>query len=128
MRKIILLKLSIFIGIIAPSIAKADENQMFGNWARSDGIAHVTISKCGQDFCAKNIWIKPNWKTEKVGDVLIMKINNKGTGTYLGTAYDPQRNMNFKFKLNIEGNKMTTKGCIMSGILCNCLLYTSRCV
>ena len=123
MKKIILLKLSIFIAIIAPSIAKADENQMFGNWARSDGIAHVTISKCGQDFCAKNIWIKPNWKTEKVGDVLIMKISNKGTGTYLGTAYDPQRNMNFKFKLNIDGNKMTTKGCIMSGLLCKSVAW-----
>lgn len=118
MQNIRFLKLSILIAITSPTIAKADESSMFGNWARSDGIAHVTISKCGQDFCAKNIWIKPNWKTEKVGDVLIMKINNKGEGLYLGTAYDPQRNLNLKFKLNIEGNKMTTKGCIIGGLLC----------
>ncbi len=106
------------MAIISPNLAQADDNQMFGNWARSDGIAHVNITKCGQDYCAKNIWIKPNWKTEKVGDVLIMKINAKSTGTYLGTAYDPQRNMNFKFKLNLDGNKMTTKGCIIGGLLC----------
>lgn len=118
MQNIRFLKLSILIAITSPTIVKADEISMFGNWARSDGIAHVAISKCGQDFCAKNIWIKPNWKTEKVGDVLIMKINNKGEGLYLGTAYDPQRNLNLKFKLNIEGNKMTTKGCIIGGLLC----------
>jgi uncharacterized protein (DUF2147 family) len=104
--------------ICAPNLANAEENQMFGNWARSDGIAHVAISKCGQDYCAKNIWIKPNWKTEKVGDVLIMKINTKGAGHYSGIAYDPQRKMNYNFKLNVAGNKMITKGCVLGGLLC----------
>lgn len=118
--KISTLSLLIFL----PKIAFANETQMFGNWARADGIAKVEVSKCGENYCAKNIWIKPDWKSEKVGDVLIMKIKNKSNSLFVGTAYDPQRKLTLKFQLNVSGDKMTTKGCIAGGLLCKSVGWT----
>ncbi|MFC7067336.1 DUF2147 domain-containing protein [Brucella rhizosphaerae] len=89
-----------------------------GNWARGDGKARVSIAECGKDICATNTWIKPGTAKEKTGDRLVMSINQTADGQYSGTAFDPQRNLTYKISVKVDGDKMTTNGCVLAGLLC----------
>lgn len=95
-----------------------------GEWARGDGGARVRIAPCGSNICATNTWIKPGIKNEKPGDVLVMTINKKGSGDYNGSAFDPQRNMTFKLSMTVEGARMTTRGCMLGGLLCKSVSWS----
>lgn len=89
-----------------------------GNWARGDGKARVNIAECGKDICATNTWIKPGTAKEKTGDRLVMSINQTADGQYSGTAFDPQRNLTYRISVKVDGDKMTTNGCVLAGLLC----------
>jgi uncharacterized protein (DUF2147 family) len=89
-----------------------------GHWARGDGKAKVRIAKCGANICATNTWIKPGTPSEKAGDVLVMTIKPVSDSQYSGSAYDPQRKMSYKITLILNGSSMTTKGCVLGGLLC----------
>lgn len=97
---------------------------MDGNWARGDGKAKVNIAPCGDNICATNTWIKPGTPKEKAGDKLIMDINQDTDGSYSGTAFDPQRDKSYKITVTVDGNSMTTKGCIVAGLLCKGINWT----
>lgn len=95
-----------------------------GQWARGDGNAQVRIASCGSDICAINTWIKPGTPKEKKGDKLVMSIKRGADGVYSGTAFDPQRDMSYKLTVTVNGDKMTTRGCIVAGLLCKAIDWT----
>ncbi|POO55018.1 DUF2147 domain-containing protein [Agrobacterium rosae] len=99
----------------AGSVSAADIN---GQWARGDGNAKVQIAPCGSDICATNTWIKPGTPKEKTGDRLVMSIKPTSDGEYAGTAFDPQRDLTYKLTVSVKGDTMTTKGCVLAGIIC----------
>jgi uncharacterized protein (DUF2147 family) len=92
--------------------------ELDGNWSRGDGKARVRIAKCGADICATNTWIKPGTPDEKAGDVLVLKVEKVAEGQYSGSAFDPQRDKNYNITLEVSASKMTTKGCVLAGLLC----------
>jgi uncharacterized protein (DUF2147 family) len=110
------------IALGAVGIAQAAD--INGDWARSDGKAKVKIAKCGADICATNTWIKPGTPSEKAGDVLVMKIEKVSDNTYSGSAFDPQRDMSYKITLDVGDSKMTSKGCVLGGLLCKGVGWT----
>nr|WP_245442433.1 DUF2147 domain-containing protein [Rhizobium chutanense] len=97
---------------------------MNGSWARADGNARVRISSCGADICAVNTWIKSGTPKEKAGDKLVMSIREDAEGTYSGTAFDPQRDLSYRLTVNVDGDKMTTKGCVVAGLICKGVDWT----
>ena len=106
----------------ATSVASAAD--IDGNWSRSDGRARVKIARCGGDICATNTWIRPGTPSEKTGDVLVMKVRKVSDGRYSGSAFDPQRDMSYKITLDVSGDRMTSKGCILGGLLCKGVGWT----
>jgi uncharacterized protein (DUF2147 family) len=106
----------------AAAVAQAAD--INGNWARGDGKARVKIAKCGADICATNTWIKPGTPSEKAGDVLVMKVEKVSDNRYSGSAFDPQRDMSYNITLDVSGDKMTSKGCVLGGLLCKGVGWT----
>lgn len=104
--------------------ASATAAEIDGNWARGDGKAKVLIAPCGDKICATNTWIKPGTPKEKTGDRLIMDISRSEAGIYSGTAFDPQRDKSYRITVTLAGNNMTTKGCIVAGLLCKGISWT----
>src|SRR4051812_33317621 len=100
------------------SAATASAADIDGQWARGDGNAKVRIAPCGSDICATNTWIKPGTRSEKTGDKLVMTIKPGGTGEYSGSAFDPQRDMTYKITVTVKGDSMTTRGCVIAGLIC----------
>lgn len=104
--------------IVAMSVGAASAADINGQWARGDGNAKVQISACGSNICATNTWIKPGTPKEKAGDKLVMTIKPTSDGEYSGTAFDPQRDLTYKLTVSVKGDSMTTKGCVLAGIVC----------
>ena len=100
----------------APAFAAGSD--IFGTWLRDDGNARVRVAPCGPAICATNLWIRdPKRQGEKVGDRLEFSIKPEGEG-WRGKAYDPQRKLTFSTTLSAEGDAMTTKGCMVAGMIC----------
>lgn len=102
----------------------AQASDIDGDWARSDGKARVKIARCGSDICATNTWIEPGTPSEKAGDVLVMKVQKVSDGSYSGSAFDPQRDMSYRITLDVSGDTMTSKGCVLGGLLCKGVGWT----
>ncbi|WP_174153753.1 DUF2147 domain-containing protein [Rhizobium skierniewicense] len=100
------------------SVGIASAADITGQWARGDGNAKVRVAPCGGDICATNTWIKPGTPTEKEGDKLVMSIKPTSDGEYAGTAFDPQRDLTYKLTVSVKGDTMTTKGCVLAGVIC----------
>ncbi|MGV1795180.1 MULTISPECIES: DUF2147 domain-containing protein [unclassified Rhizobium] len=110
----------ILIGAAFP----AEASDINGNWARGDGNARVRIAPCGADICAVNTWIRPGTPKEKEGDKLVMSIKEDSEGSYFGTAFDPQRDLSYKLTVKVDGDRMTTKGCVIAGLICKGVDWT----
>jgi uncharacterized protein (DUF2147 family) len=106
------------IAVAVCSAAKAQERSPDGVWMRGDGNARVRIAPCGSDLCATNLWIRDTSKGEAVGDRLIMSLHRKSDSTLAGTAYDPKRNKTYGLTVIVGRNSLTTRGCILAGLLC----------
>lgn len=106
-----------------PAFAAAEPSPL-GLWARGDGNAKVRIERCGVDLCAVNTWIREGLKNEKVGDKLVMLVAPKGSGRWTGAAFDPQRDLNYRLTMTVRPASMTTRGCIVVGLLCKDMGWT----
>jgi uncharacterized protein (DUF2147 family) len=115
---------SILFGtILIPGFASAENNGILGSWARGDGNARVRIAPCGGALCAINTWIRDPSSDEHVGDRLVMKVSG-GDSAMSGTAYDPQRKLNYRLEINYGSQSMQTRGCVLAGIVCNSISWT----
>jgi uncharacterized protein (DUF2147 family) len=104
--------------------AAVAEPSPFGLWARGDGKARVRIERCGSDLCAVNTWIREGTKGEKAGDRLVMSVAPAGAGRWTGTAFDPQRDMSYRLTMAVRDASMTTRGCVLAGLLCKDMAWT----
>lgn len=104
--------------------AAAAERSPLGQWARGDGEAKVRLVPCGADICAINTWIRDADSSEKVGDKLVMKLRQQAPAVMTGTAFDPQRDLTYKFEMRYADRTMTTRGCILGGLLCKGVDWT----
>lgn len=94
-----------------------------GVWLRADGEAKVRVRRCGEALCAINVWIR-NPGDENVGDRLVLNVKPAGPGLLEGAAYDPQRNLRFSSRITYSDKQMTTRGCMVAGLLCRSVTWT----
>jgi uncharacterized protein (DUF2147 family) len=104
--------------------ALAQAQDITGIWNRGDGNARVSVTRCGQAYCATNIWIRDPSSGEKVGHVLVMNIKPQSDVVLVGSAYDPQRKLSLSATVSVNGNQMTTQGCVLAGMICKSMQWT----
>ena len=112
------------LAAMAGGAAKASETSPLGVWARGDGRALVRIAPCEGGLCATNLWIKPGTPDEKTGDKLLLSVSPSGPTTWTGDAFDPQRRAHFKIEIEAQDKDMTTRGCLLAGLLCKDVHWT----
>jgi uncharacterized protein (DUF2147 family) len=95
-----------------------------GVWMRSDGNARVRIAPCGQKLCATNLWIRDTSKGENVGDRLVMTLKPVSDSTLEGSAYDAKRKLTYSMTLTVAGKRLTTRGCVIGGLICKNVYWT----
>lgn len=112
--------LLLFLTATAPTVAAESLN---GMWNRNDGGSKVRIEPCGKSYCAVNTFIRDPKSEEKVGDVLVMTLQDKGSDLS-GAAFDKRRNKSYNMTVSVKNGAMTTRGCILGGLLCKGIAWT----
>lgn len=110
--------------LLSPLAAQADTPSPTGNWLRANGKVRIAVTQCGTNFCAVNTWVKDPQGNEKVGDRLILTVKPVSDSEYQGQAYDERRQMTYKVTITLQGNDMTTSGCVLLGIICRSTSWT----
>ncbi|MBX3568508.1 MAG: DUF2147 domain-containing protein [Rhizobiaceae bacterium] len=95
-----------------------------GVWLRGDGNARVRIAPCGAKICATNLWIKDSSGGEEVGDRLVMTVKPKNASTLSGKAFDVKRNMTYAIDITVKRSSLTTRGCIVGGLVCKAVNWS----
>jgi uncharacterized protein (DUF2147 family) len=122
---------SIYAAIIiasASALARAasagDYAAVSGEWARGDGLVRARVVGCGEALCATNTWVRNPAGDEQVGDVLIMNLHESQAGHWAGPAFDKKRQKTYQMQLNVAGDHMTTRGCVLGGLICRGVDWT----
>ena len=113
----------IAIGAICVASQAAATPLPVGSWARTDGESKIRISSCGKSLCAVNTWIRDPKSEEKAGDKLVMTVADTGS-PLSGTAFDQRRNRSYKIELNVGDRTLTTRGCVLAGLLCKAVTWS----
>ncbi|MGI8526186.1 MAG: DUF2147 domain-containing protein [Pseudolabrys sp.] len=124
----LVLFLALFLAPLLPAMAQVHDHEFKGQWQRGDGVAQVNVAPCGNAnplaMCMTNTAIRNSTAGEKVGDKLIVTAKAASGHTLAGTAYDPQRQRSYAIEVNVSGNSMTTRGCVVGGLLCKTVHWT----
>jgi uncharacterized protein (DUF2147 family) len=108
--------------IVAVAVSGGAGAQAFsaaeGMWARGDGLVKARVAPCEGALCATNTWVDPSDTEEKVGDRLVMRLKPTTPSDWNGDAYDERRKRTYSMELTVEGDHMTSRGCILGGLLC----------
>ncbi len=108
--------LALFAWATGPAAARPMDPT--GNWLRDNGRVRMMVSRCGEDFCAVNTWVKRPEGPEKVGDRIILKMHPVSDSRYQGLAYDVRRGLTYRMTVTLQGNRMETSGCVLFGVIC----------
>jgi uncharacterized protein (DUF2147 family) len=106
------------------SAAFAAGPPFLGNWARGDGKTRIRVEPCGKEFCGVNTWVRTGHTSEKVGDTLVASLKPAGAERWSGTAFDRRRNQHYTMRVHVAGQRMTTDGCVLGGLMCQSMHWT----
>lgn len=109
--------------LVAGSAGAGGGPTIIGDWSRNDGSSRINIGPCGQLLCAVNTWIRDPADGELVGDRLVLALQPRDPNALTGEAFDERRKLRYSLLISVDGNAMTTEGCLMSGVLCKSLRW-----
>jgi uncharacterized protein (DUF2147 family) len=100
-----------------------------GTWAREDGSSRIRFANCGSNMCGTISWTNAARKDDKnpdealrsrstVGVQVFYAMQSSGTNTWSGKAYNPEDGKTYSGKMTLAGNKLTTQGCALGGLVC----------
>ena len=64
-----------------------------------------------------NTYIRPDVTDEKVGERLEFDLK-AADAAMTGTAFDPKTGKSYSATVTVTGDRMTTRGCILGGVIC----------
>ncbi len=89
-----------------------------GVWLRDTGASKVKFAPCGGAICGHIVWLKPGADPKaKVGQRVFFDMKPSGTNSWSGSAFNPEDGRTYTGKITLDGNTLTTAGCVMS-IIC----------
>ena len=96
-----------------------------GVWQRSDGAARVQFSPCGGGECGTIVWLKKTDGPGQVGQQVFFGMGQSGPNKWTGSAFNPEDGKTYDGSMTLSGNKLTTQGCALGGLICK-TVYWSR--
>ena len=109
--------------LVAGSAGAGGGPTITGDWSRNDGGSRINIGPCGELLCAVNTWIRDPAEGELVGDRLVLALQPRDPNALTGEAFDERRKLRYSLLISVNGNAMTTEGCLVNGVLCKSLRW-----
>jgi uncharacterized protein (DUF2147 family) len=109
------------VAFSAPGLAQ----DATGVWQRDTGESRVRIGPCGAALCGNIIWLKSADGPAKIGQRVFFDMKPNGANAWSGQAFNPEDGKNYTGKMTLSGNKLTTSGCTLGGLVCRSVSWTS---
>lgn len=95
-----------------------------GTWQRDTGESRVRIAPCGGALCGSIVWLKSSDGPAKIGQRVFFDMKPAGANEWSGQAFNPEDGKNYTGKMTLAGNKLTTRGCALGGLICKSVTWT----
>jgi uncharacterized protein (DUF2147 family) len=113
------------LAIVAASASAAMAGDATGEWMRNDGAAKVRFSACGGDaLCGFIAWKKDPNGPAKIGEEVFFDMKPNGADSWAGAAYNPEDGKRYAGKITLSGDRLTTAGCVLGGLICKSFGWT----
>jgi uncharacterized protein (DUF2147 family) len=117
--------LLVSLAVLAGSASAAMAGDVKGEWAREDGKTKVRFAPCGADaVCGTITWLKDPSGPAKVGEQVFFDMKPSGDNAWAGTAFNPDDGQRYTGKMTLSGDRLTTAGCVLGGLLCKSFGWT----
>jgi uncharacterized protein (DUF2147 family) len=95
-----------------------------GVWLQEDGGSKVRFAPCGASLCGTIVWLKDTKGEAKVGQRVFYDMVASGDGAWAGKAFEPSSGKEYTGKMTLQGNSLTTAGCVFGGLICKSIVWT----
>ena len=110
------------LSLAAPPAIAGDAS---GVWLRDSGASKVKIAPCGAALCGHIVWLKDAASSAaKIGERVFFDMKPDGDNYWAGSAYNPEDGKTYTGKMTLSGNTLTTKGCVLGGIICKSVTWS----
>lgn len=89
-----------------------------GLWNRDDGLGGIRFADCGGAMCADVVWLKDPNGPAKIGERVLYDMRPVAANEWAGKAHNPEDGRDYDGTLTVEGDHMTTRGCVFGGLIC----------
>ncbi len=118
---------------VAGSTAFADDAS--GVWLRDNGASKVRVAPCGDALCGTVIWEQSPKKDVNnpdeakrtrpvVGTRVFFNMKESGDNKWSGSAYNPEDGKTYSGSMSLSGGTLTTKGCVLGGLICKSVSWS----
>ncbi len=98
---------------------------VIGTWTRDNGESRVRFARCGEAVCGTVAWLKdPSTAKSRVGQRVFFDMKPTGANSWSGSAFNPEDGQTYSGRMSLAGNKLTTQGCVMGGLICRSVTWT----
>ena len=95
-----------------------------GVWLRDNGNSRMRFAPCGEALCGVIAWVKDSNVPAKVGQRIFYNMKETATNAWSGNAFNPEDGKTYSGKMTLSGNKLTTSGCVLGGVICRSVIWT----
>jgi uncharacterized protein (DUF2147 family) len=114
---------AILVLLASPSFARADAS-ITGEWLRDSGTARVRIGPCGDKLCGVITWVRDKTSPTKVGMKVFYDMKLERPNDWAGYAFNPEDEQTYSGALVLNGDKMSTTGCVIGKLFCKSVYWT----
>jgi uncharacterized protein (DUF2147 family) len=95
-----------------------------GVWLHEDGGSKVRFAPCGAALCGFISWLKKPDESAKVGQRVFYDMVPSGDNAWVGKAFEPSSGKEYSGKMSLSGDRLTTAGCVLGGLICKSISWT----
>ena len=118
---------------IAAQAGGGDASQAGSEWRNPKDTVRIRLAPCGRErMCGTVIWASDKAKADArkggtenlIGANLFRDFQRVSPGQYKGHVFVPDMNRTFSGHIQIQGDSMTGKGCVLAGLICKQQVWT----
>lgn len=118
------LALALIFAAATIGAAPALSADVTGTWLRDTGASKVKFAPCGAALCGHIVWLNQGADPKaKVGQRVFFDMKPSGANSWAGSAFNPEDGKTYTGKMTLNGNTLTTSGCVMS-VICKSTTWT----
>jgi uncharacterized protein (DUF2147 family) len=116
---------------LAPALPASAADPIRGMWATQPDngeFAHVEMGPCAEGKTCG--WIRQTFTAEgehpndTIGEMLVIDMAETGSGRFEGRIKDPTNGRVYLSKIEMDGDRLYLKGCVLGGLICQTQTWT----